>query len=242
MNELVNVRNEHIVIDGITIGRVTCLNNCLLLAPSILAADFSRLGEQIKQVEKAGADYLHIDVMDGMFVPSISFGIPVIETIRKESNLVFDVHLMIEEPGRYVKQFAAAGADILNVHVEACTHLQRTISEIKELGLKAGVTLNPGTPLTTLEYVLNDVDLVLIMSVNPGFGGQKFIPFTLQKLSDLREMRLRKNATAEIEVDGGVTLSNAKEIMEAGAEVLVSGSSVFGGDIEANVKAFRALM
>lgn len=212
------------------------------LAPSILAADFSRLGEQIKAVERAGADYLHIDVMDGMFVPSISFGLPVIETIRKESNLVFDVHLMIEEPGRYVKQFAAAGADILNVHVEACTHLQRTISEIKELGLKAGVTLNPGTPLTTLEYVLNDLDLVLIMSVNPGFGGQKFIPFTLQKLNDLREMRLRKNATAEIEVDGGVTLSNAKEIMEAGAEVLVSGSSVFGGDIEANVKAFRALM
>ncbi len=212
------------------------------LAPSILAADFSRLGEQIKKVESAGADYLHIDVMDGMFVPSISFGLPVIETIRKESNLVFDVHLMIEEPGRYVKQFAKAGADILNVHVEACTHLQRTISEIKELGLKAGVTLNPGTPLTTLEYVLNDVDLVLIMSVNPGFGGQKFIPFTLQKLNDLREMRLRKNATAEIEVDGGVTLSNAKEIMDAGAEVLVSGSSVFGGDIEANVKAFRELM
>lgn len=212
------------------------------LAPSILAADFSRLGEQIKKVEKAGADYLHIDVMDGMFVPSISFGLPVIETIRKESNLVFDVHLMIEEPGRYVKQFAKAGADILNVHVEACTHLQRTISEIKELGLKAGVTLNPGTPLTTLEYVLNEVDLVLIMSVNPGFGGQKFIPFTLQKLNDLREMRLRKNATAEIEVDGGVTLSNAKEIMDAGAEVLVSGSSVFGGDIEANVKAFRELM
>lgn len=212
------------------------------LAPSILAADFSRLGEQIKAVENAGADYLHIDVMDGMFVPSISFGLPVIETIRKSSGLIFDVHLMIEEPGRYVKQFAAAGADILNVHVEACTHLQRTISEIKELGLKAGVTLNPGTPLTTLEYVLNDVDLVLIMSVNPGFGGQKFIPFTLQKLNDLREMRLRKNATAEIEVDGGVTLSNAKEIMEAGAEVLVSGSSVFGGDIEANVKAFRELM
>ncbi len=212
------------------------------LAPSILAADFSRLGEQIKKVEKAGADYLHIDVMDGMFVPSISFGLPVIETIRKESNLVFDVHLMIEEPGRYVKQFAKAGADILNVHVEACTHLQRTISEIKELGLKAGVTLNPGTPLTTLEYVLNEVDLVLIMSVNPGFGGQKFIPFTLQKLNDLREMRLRKNATAEIEVDGGVTLSNAKEIMDAGAEVLVSGSSVFGGNIEANVKAFRELM
>jgi len=212
------------------------------LAPSILAADFSRLGEQIKKVESAGADYLHIDVMDGMFVPSISFGLPVIETIRKESNLVFDVHLMIEEPGRYVKQFAKAGADILNVHVEACTHLQRTISEIKELGLKAGVTLNPGTPLTTLEYVLNDVDLVLIMSVNPGFGGQKFIPFTLQKLNDLREMRFRKNATAEIEVDGGVTISNAKEIMEAGAEVLVSGSSVFCGDIEANVKAFRELM
>ena len=212
------------------------------LAPSILAADFSRLGEQIKAVERAGADYLHIDVMDGMFVPSISFGLPVIETIRKTSGLIFDVHLMIEEPGRYVKQFAAAGADILNVHVEACTHLQRTISEIKELGLKAGVTLNPGTPLTTLEYVLNDVDLVLIMSVNPGFGGQKFIPFTLQKLNDLREMRLRKNATAEIEVDGGVTLSNAKEIMEACAEVLVSGSSVFSGDIEANVKAFRELM
>ena len=212
------------------------------LAPSILAADFSRLGEQIKAVERAGADYLHIDVMDGMFVPSISFGLPVIETIRKTSGLIFDVHLMIEEPGRYVKQFAAAGADILNVHVEACTHLQRTISEIKELGLKAGVTLNPGTPLTTLEYILNDVDLVLIMSVNPGFGGQKFIPFTLQKLNDLREMRLRKNATAEIEVDGGVTLSNAKEIMEAGAEVLVSGSSVFGGNIEANVKAFRELM
>ena len=213
-----------------------------ILAPSLLSADFSKLDDAIKMIENKNGGAVHIDVMDGMFVPSISFGLPVIETIRKESNLVFDVHLMIEEPGRYVKQFAAVGADILNVHVEACTHLQRTISEIKELGLKAGVTLNPGTPLTTLEYVLNDVDLVLVMSVNPGFGGQKFIPFTLQKLNDLREMRLRKNATAEIEVDGGVTLSNAKEIMEAGAEVLVSGSSVFGGDIEANVKAFRELM
>ena len=212
------------------------------ISPSILSCDYGRMAEELKDMELCGADYMHIDVMDGHFVPNITFGPGLIKALRPHSNLFFDVHLMIEEPGRYVKQFAAAGADILNVHVEACTHLQRTISEIKELGLKAGVTLNPGTPLTTLEYVLNDVDLVLIMSVNPGFGGQKFIPFTLQKLNDLREMRLRKNATAEIEVDGGVTLSNAKEIMEAGAEVLVSGSSVFGGDIEANVKAFRELM
>lgn len=211
----------------------------LKLAPSILATDFSALGEQIAKVERAGAEYLHIDVMDGAFVPSISFGIPIIQSIRPISNMTFDVHLMIEEPIRYVEEFAKAGADIITVHVEACKHLNRTISRIKELGIKVGVSLNPATPLSVLEYSLNDIDMVLLMSVNPGFGGQSFIPSTLDKLKDLKEMAVKHNAKFDIEVDGGINTKNVEMVIEAGANVLVAGTAVFGGDIGKNVEEFK---
>ena len=198
-----------------------------VLSPSILAADFGRLAEQIKITEENGAKYLHLDVMDGVFVPSISFGMPVIKSIRKYSSQVFDVHLMIENPERYLDDFKVAGADIITVHAEATKHLHRTVTAIKELGLKAGVSLNPATPLSAIELVLSEVDMVLIMSVNPGFGGQKFIPFTLDKIRKLREMA----PDIDIEVDGGVNKDNVAELVRAGANVLVAGTAVFGGDI-----------
>lgn len=213
--------------------------NMIRLAPSILAADFNKLGDQIKELEQNGVEYLHIDVMDGCYVPSISFGMPVIGSIRKNSKLVFDVHLMVEEPIRYLKEFKDAGADILTVHVETCKHLHSTIMEIKKLGMKAGVTLNPGTSLSELEYILNEVDMVLIMSVNPGFGGQSFIPSALDKIRDLKKMGDKLGANFDIEVDGGVTLDNVEELLHAGANVIVSGTSVFRGDIATNVKAFH---
>lgn len=212
------------------------------LAPSILSADFSRLGECLSAVEKSGISILHIDVMDGMFVPSISFGFPVIESIRKNSSMIFDVHLMINEPERYVERFAESGADIITVHAEACRHLHRTIGQIKSLGKKCGVALNPATPLSALDYILEDVDMVLIMTVNPGFGGQKFIEAMYEKIRTLRERITVKNLPIDVEVDGGIKASNAGRAIEAGANVLVAGSAVFEGDIEMNVREFKNLL
>lgn len=209
------------------------------LAPSILAADFANLGESIKQIEEAGVEYVHIDVMDGMFVPSISFGMPVMKAIREKTDLVFDVHLMIEEPIRYVEEFVKAGADIITVHAEACNHLHRTVSRIKELGVKVGVSLNPATPLSVLDYILDDLDMVLIMSVNPGFGGQSYIPFTTEKIASLKTQIEKKKLDIDIEVDGGITIANVEEVMRAGATVFVAGTSVFSGNIASNVAAFK---
>lgn len=213
-----------------------------VLAPSILSADFANLGRDVEQITKAGASYVHIDVMDGQFVPNISFGMPIMKAIRPLTDQTFDVHLMIEEPGRYIKEFKEAGADLICVHQEACTHLNRTIAQIKELGLKVAVALNPATPICTLEHVIEELDMVLIMSVNPGFGGQKFIPNTLQKVKMLREMADQKGLKQlDIQVDGGVTLENAKSILEAGANILVAGSAVFKGDAKENVEKFLTI-
>lgn len=213
-----------------------------ILSPSLLAADFSRLAEEAAKVERAGAKYLHLDVMDGAFVPSISFGMPVIASLRKQSRLVFDVHLMIEDPDRYLEDFVEAGADILTVHVEACRHLDRTLQKIRDLGVRAGVALNPATPLNAVEWVAEKADMILLMSVNPGFGGQKYIPYVTEKIKELRRFLTEKNLSADIEVDGGVGLANGPSVMAAGANVLVAGSAVFGGDAEANVKAFLEWM
>lgn len=208
------------------------------LAPSILSADFSKLADEIREVDQAGADYIHIDVMDGMFVPSISFGLPVIRSIRKVTDKPFDVHLMIEEPVRYVKEFVNAGADIITVHAEACKHLNRTVQTIKEEGIKAGVVLNPSTPLSELDYILEYVDMVLLMSVNPGFGGQTYIDNVTGKIRDLREMLDKSHSEVLIEVDGGINLKNAVDVIKAGADILVAGSAVFNGDKTENVKNF----
>ena len=213
----------------------------MILAPSILAADFNKLGEQIELLEQAGVKYLHIDVMDGKFVPSISFGMPVIASIRRNTKLVFDVHLMIEEPIRYLEAFKEAGADIITVHVEACTHLHRTIARIRELGMKAGISLNPASTLQGLEYILQGLDMVLIMTVNPGFGGQTMIPGVVRKITELKKMAEDKGITLDIEVDGGITLENVTTVLEAGANVIVSGTSIFRGDIKANVAGFQKI-
>lgn len=198
------------------------------IAPSILSADFSRLGEEIRNVESAGADYIHIDVMDGHFVPNITIGPLLVEACRKITSLPLDVHLMIENPDTYIPQFAAAGADIIVVHAEAVDHLHRTVQLIKSLGKRAGVSLNPATPLNVLDYVLDDLDLVLLMTVNPGFGGQSFINACLPKIHNLRAMMDKRGSEAELEVDGGVNPSNIAEISHAGADVFVAGSAVFG--------------
>ena len=208
------------------------------LSPSILACDFTQIGEQVAAAEKAGARYIHLDVMDGAFVPSISFGMPVIQSLRKKSSMVFDVHLMIEDPDRYLEDFAKAGADILTVHQEACRHLDRTIQKIHDLGCRAGVALNPATPWETLRWVAPQVDMILLMSVNPGFGGQSYIPYTTEKIRELRSYLTSKGMSTDIEVDGGVGLKNVDMVMEAGANILVAGSAVFKGDIETNVKEF----
>jgi ribulose-phosphate 3-epimerase len=198
-----------------------------LIAPSILAADFTRLGEEIALVNQSSADWFHLDVMDGQFVPNISFGMFIIEAIKKIATKPLDVHLMIEKPERYIEEFRAAGADVITVHYEACTHLHRTIQQIKATGAKAGVALNPHTPVAVLEDIIEDVDLVCLMSVNPGFGGQKFIYQTLPKTRQLSDMISVRNAKALIEIDGGVGLQNAEELVKAGARVLVAGSAVF---------------
>ncbi|WP_433770241.1 ribulose-phosphate 3-epimerase [Bacillus wiedmannii] len=197
------------------------------IAPSILSADFSRLGEEIKDVEKGGADYIHVDVMDGHFVPNITIGPLIVEAIRPITSLPLDVHLMIENPDNYIPTFAKAGADIITVHVEACPHLHRTIQLIKSHGIKAGVVLNPHTPVSTIEHVLEDIDMVLLMTVNPGFGGQKFIHSVLPKIKQVAEMVKERNLEVEIEVDGGVNAETARLCVEAGANVLVAGSAVY---------------
>ncbi len=214
--------------------------NCL--SPSILSADFSRLGEQIRELDEAGAQYVHIDVMDGMFVPSISFGMPVIRAIRGCSDRIFDVHLMIEEPGRYIADFAEAGADLITVHAESCKHLDRTIESIKERGLLAGVALNPATPVSAISCLLEKVDMVLIMTVNPGFGGQKLIPYTVDKVRELKQLLDEKGLKTDIEVDGGINLSNVREVMEAGANIIVAGSAVFSGNVTENTENFLKII
>ncbi|MEI4831068.1 ribulose-phosphate 3-epimerase [Bacillus sp. FJAT-53711] len=197
------------------------------IAPSILSADFSRLGEEIKDVEKGGADYIHVDVMDGHFVPNITIGPLIVEAIRPITSLPLDVHLMIENPDQYIPIFAKAGADIITVHVEACPHLHRTIQLIKSHGIKAGVVLNPHTSVSMIEHVLGDIDMVLLMTVNPGFGGQKFIHSVLPKIKQVADMVRERNLQVEIEVDGGVNIETAKLCVEAGANVLVAGSAVY---------------
>lgn len=209
------------------------------LSPSILAANFSELGKDIKTLETAGADMLHIDVMDGNFVPNISFGFPIIQSIRNLSELPFDVHLMIEEPLRYVEDFAGAGADIIVVHAEACRHLNRTLKRIRECGKVAGVALNPSTPLCELSYILDDIDVIHVMTVNPGFSFQKLIPSTVRKIRDAKKMINDFGKDIKIEIDGGVTLGNLKELINAGVDIVVAGAMIFNGDIISNVKAFK---
>lgn len=198
-----------------------------ILAPSILSADFSNLERDIEMLNRSEADWIHIDIMDGVFVPNISFGFPVLKAIRKLTSKTLDVHLMITEPERYIDKFVEAGADVITIHYEASLHLQRTLNQIKESGKKAGVVLNPHSPVSLLENIIHDCDLVLLMSVNPGFAAQKFIPFTLEKIKSLNELISVKNPSCLIEIDGGISLQNAKEILNDGADILVAGNSVF---------------
>lgn len=208
-----------------------------ILAPSLLAADFKDLGEQMKMTEKNGAEYLHFDVMDGMFVPSISFGMPVLQSIKSATEQVMDVHLMVEEPIRYIRNFADAGADIITIHLEACSDVEQTIYKIKECGKKVGLSICPQTDVKELQSYLGLVDMILVMCVQPGFGGQKFIPESLRKIRDVREMIAESGRPIDLEVDGGIYLENVGEVLQAGANVIVAGSAVFRGDPGENTKA-----
>ena len=209
-----------------------------VLSPSILSADFAVLGDEIQKTEREGAKYLHFDVMDGVFVPSISFGMPVLKSVRKVTGQVLDVHLMITEPIRYVEEFAKSGADIITIHYEACQDVRATLAKIRELGVKTGISICPETPETVLEEFIGEADMFLVMTVHPGFGGQKLIPETLDKVRRLRNMLEEKGTETDIQVDGGVHLGNVREILEAGANVLVAGSAVFKGDAAANTREF----
>ena len=212
----------------------------LKLAPSILSADFGHLAEDVKKIEEGGADYIHVDVMDGHFVPNISFGAPVMKCLNGKTKLPYDVHLMIENPDKYIDDFITPKTEYITVHQEACVHLHRTVQNIKSKGVKAGVSINPATPVSTLECILHDVNLVLIMSVNPGFGGQKFIPGALEKVRELAEIKGAKNLDFVIEIDGGITLENIEEVMDAGVEMAVAGSAVFGAeDVTERVREFK---
>ena len=213
-----------------------------ILSPSILSADFAKLGADVKEAADAGAQWLHIDVMDGTFVPNISFGFPVIKSIRDLTDIVFDVHLMIEEPGRYVDEFVKSGADLITLHAESTKHLHRAIQQVKAHGCKVGVSLNPATPLSALDHVLEEIDMVLIMTVNPGYGGQSYIQGMNQKIRDLRKIITEKGLNVDIQGDGGVKADNIQAIKECGANVFVAGSAVFNGDITANVKELLKLM
>lgn len=213
-----------------------------ILSPSILAADFAKLGEQIKTIDENGAEYIHVDVMDGIFVPSISFGMPVIKSIRKETKRVFDVHLMITEPVRYLKDFAEAGADLITIHVEACRDVTATLREIKKLGVKAAIAFNPQTPVGVVRPYLEYCDMVLLMSVNPGFGGQKFIEESVERLYELKKMCLEVKPDIDIEIDGGINKDNLKTVLDAGANVIVAGSAVFRGDAAENTRQFIEIM
>lgn len=213
-----------------------------ILSPSILSADFSVLGDEIKTVDEAGAQYIHVDVMDGIFVPSISYGMPVIKSIRKTTKKVFDVHLMIEEPIRYIKEFVESGADMITVHVEACKDMTATLNEIKKYGVKCGITLNPETEVEAIVPYIPMVDMVLVMSVHPGFGGQKFIESSLDKVREVRTIITEAGLNIDVEIDGGINVHNLKSALDAGANVIVAGSAVFKGDAGANVKQFLEIM
>ena len=209
------------------------------IAPSLLAADFFDLSSQMKLLKEGNIEVLHLDVMDGMFVPSISFGMPVISSLRKSVDFFFDVHMMVENPERYIEDFYNSGANGITIHFEACKHIDRCISQIKSLGLRSGISINPATPVSLLENIVSEVDMVLIMSVNPGFGGQKFIPYSLDKIRVLSKMREKKNPKLLIQVDGGVGVDNIKALSDAGVDEFVAGSSVFKGDILKNIKALN---